>query len=332
LSDIAALVTKLSELGINGPRHFDQRNISSFGRLLGSGSQFDVYEDSAWNVHEVQRVYKRVKPFALDAKGSDISTSLRARLRTVYLEIASLCHPLRRSNRNIVNLIEWGYDYPTSDLDLRLPLVVMERARAPLDTFLSGQKRSKDSQLARLHHHLSLDISSGLECVHESGLIHGDMKPSNILIFENDQSPVKYTAKLSDFGQCIFLGEDGGGSEAFDLYRGSPCWQPPEIITRDSISAPRASSVLLKADSFAFALVVLSTFLRNGRPLAEEPAGDLGAVRVQCSVDIGHLETSLSMQKMLLSLMETALITEGQSRPDVHPALLACDATSYHEW
>lgn len=49
---------------------------------------------------------------------------------------------------------------------------------------------------------LSLDIASGLHELHAHGVIHGDLKPNNILVFKAQAGP-GYTAKLADFGSAI---------------------------------------------------------------------------------------------------------------------------------
>lgn len=53
---------------------------------------------------------------------------------------------------------------------------------------------------------LSLDITSGLDALHTHGVIHGDLKPNNILVFKAPTGP-GYTAKLADFGSAILRSE-----------------------------------------------------------------------------------------------------------------------------
>ena len=50
---------------------------------------------------------------------------------------------------------------------------------------------------------LCIDITSGLEALHAQGVIHGDMKPNNVLVFHPRGRG--YTAKLADFGSSILL-------------------------------------------------------------------------------------------------------------------------------
>jgi serine/threonine protein kinase len=52
---------------------------------------------------------------------------------------------------------------------------------------------------------LALDVASGLECLHRCSVLHGDVKPDNILLFPRTGSDESgsYMAKLTDFGNAI---------------------------------------------------------------------------------------------------------------------------------
>jgi serine/threonine-protein kinase len=62
---------------------------------------------------------------------------------------------------------------------------------------------------------------SGLKAIHSKGVIHGDIKPANILMTE------KKVPKISDFGVATILHK-----KKFPLpfFRGSSCWAAPEIL------------------------------------------------------------------------------------------------------
>lgn len=65
---------------------------------------------------------------------------LRSHLRTLQVEIISLCHKRIQRHRNIVDLVSWGYDYPAADLSMRLPVLIMEKAMCSLYDFLHENK------------------------------------------------------------------------------------------------------------------------------------------------------------------------------------------------
>ena len=61
---------------------------------------------------------------------------------------------------------------------------------------------------------LALQVLRGLESLHNSGLVHQDLKPSNVLQFHGKEEGVPLglpLLKLTDFGCSSFLGEGGAG-------------------------------------------------------------------------------------------------------------------------
>lgn len=82
--------------------------------------------------------------------------------------------------------------------------------------------RSYDSALRKTH--LSCDIALGLAALHACGFVHGDIKPSNIILQSHPSRAV--VAKLSDFnGVCP---KESYGSNPYSF--GTPEWQAPEAI------------------------------------------------------------------------------------------------------
>ncbi|QPG74062.1 hypothetical protein FOA43_001383 [Brettanomyces nanus] len=74
------------------------------------------------------------------------------------------------------------------------------------------------------------DVVSGLEYLHNQGIIHRDIKPSNLLINKDD------VVKISDFGISFAANLDGNGlSDDFELAKtaGTPAFLAPELCTTD---------------------------------------------------------------------------------------------------
>jgi len=68
------------------------------------------------------------------------------------------------------------------------PFFVMDLADSDLSSLIQNNKLSKDEKIKVI-----FDVMAGLEFLHNRGLIHRDMKPENILLFNG-------VYKISDFG------------------------------------------------------------------------------------------------------------------------------------
>ncbi|XP_056162311.1 serine/threonine-protein kinase/endoribonuclease IRE1a-like [Syzygium oleosum] len=70
------------------------------------------------------------------------------------------------------------------------------------------------------------NMVSGLICLHGKGIIHGDLKPQNVLITKNENGSL--VAQLSDIGISKRLPEDTSSSGDHATGCGSPGWRAPE--------------------------------------------------------------------------------------------------------
>ncbi len=99
-----------------------------------------------------------------------------------FLNEAEVAGQLRHPN--IIRILETGHE--GDDVWFAMP-----RLRSSLDTAIEGeQKRLPEADVARV----ARDIARGLAFAHDTGVIHRDIKPQNILF--NDEG----TAVLTDFG------------------------------------------------------------------------------------------------------------------------------------
>ncbi len=110
--------------------------------------------------------------------------------------------------------------------------IVMELVEGQnLADFIREHGPLSDEELAPI-----LDgIADALDAAHAQGVIHGDVKPGNVLLGANGQ------VKLCDFGIARRLGDDPDGPRA-----GTPFYTAPELIAGDEIS-PRADVYSLGA-------------------------------------------------------------------------------------
>jgi len=95
--------------------------------------------------------------------------------------------------------------------------IVMELVEAPnLEEVVARQGRLAGERVAAL----GLEVLSALEAAHRAGIVHRDVKPSNILL------PEDASAKLSDFGIAQLQGDPQ--LTASGIVLGSPASMAPE--------------------------------------------------------------------------------------------------------
>jgi serine/threonine-protein kinase len=144
--------------------------------------------------------------------------------------IARLSHP------NIVGLYDLGPDYLITAY-VHGPNL-QHRMRAPIEPALA-------LRVAR-------QIASALDHAHESGVVHRDVKPSNILLDEEEN------AYLADFGIARLLDEDS----ASDVGAGTPAYMAPEQANGD-LATPLS-------DQYALGRTLLALLV--GDRLPQDPA------------------------------------------------------------
>lgn len=102
------------------------------------------------------------------------------------------------------------------------------------------------------------DLASALSCAHRAGIIHGDVKPSNIRVTEDDK------VKLVDFGVARFASQVFGS----DRVLGTPAYLSPEQIEGRKQDG--------RSDLFSLG-VVLYEMITGVRPFAGDSLGEVCA-------------------------------------------------------
>lgn len=187
------------------------------GQVLGRGGMSVVYR-----AHDLALERDvAIKVFSARPSSSDDVRVQEAEARL----LASFAH------HNLVTLLDAGVDtLEGGDRQVYLVMELVEgqdlrarlrRGRLPLDDVA----------------HLGFDLASALEYVHERGVTHRDMKPSNVLLVDHgaDQRP---RVKLADFGVATF---EGRGDDDGDFVTGTAAYLSPEQV--DGQDAQAASDV-----------------------------------------------------------------------------------------
>ena len=176
----------------------------------------------------------------------------------------TLTHPSLQQHPNITRLLRYDL-VPDEHGQIVVPALIMERATyGNLHDFLHQVFPSLDAQYKV---DLCADATAGLAALHQAGIIHGDVKADNILIFHatDPSGRRKYVAKLSDFGSAIFLDEARQPNRQF-RYHGTSLTNAPETLEQFGKNAIPAD-MLVRCDNYSLGLVYLQVL-----------AGDLDAL------------------------------------------------------
>jgi serine/threonine protein kinase len=186
----------------------------------------------------------------------------KQRIEKVYFELRVLLHETIRHHANIVDIICIAWEIHGSDPRDRIPfpVLVMEHAEfGALSSYQASNALTWDQK-----RRICLEVACGLEVLHNSGIIHGDVKSENVLLFPCDQQV--FRAKLSDFG-CSLLDDD------YDhkiLVVGTRIWSAPETL-----SGPVSKEWASKADVYSFGLLSFRICMDGRNPFWALPIFDL---------------------------------------------------------
>ncbi|RUS15516.1 kinase-like domain-containing protein [Endogone sp. FLAS-F59071] len=175
------------------------------GQPIGSGASMQVFEGTCIIAGTVTKVAFKRPHIVMDEK---MRKKNFVRLTSVIKRELTIMEQLKSSS-NIVNIYGLAFAGLT-------PVLIVELAQYSLDHYLSSayQRGCPISWTEKIQ--LCCDICEGLLALHGAGVVHGDIKASNVLVFIKDDGTS--TAKISDFGfSSTFLseGDSGGGTLAF---------------------------------------------------------------------------------------------------------------------
>jgi serine/threonine protein kinase len=167
-----------------GGASFEVRQV--YPSTIISRSEDKLFEGRAWVAVKHARV--EVDGMSVEDVYSELATELQI-----------LRHPPLLKHQNIIDLLAVVYhDAGDTDTPNILPALVMEWA---------DFGNVKDYQLTKptIPYAEKLDIirdtANGLKALHDCGLIHGDIKPSNLLVCRH--STRSFVVKLTDFGFAL---------------------------------------------------------------------------------------------------------------------------------
>ncbi|KAL9017410.1 MAG: hypothetical protein Q9185_005288 [Variospora sp. 1 TL-2023] len=323
ITDLKRLLDVLSTHQIPGPKLIRLRQ--EFCTPLGHGGQGNVYGVSTTFAQKAWEIQARNGDFGAKSLALHWTQCVVKHLRTdqrrndvqhAFREITQLCNPSLRAHPNIVRLVAWGLSLDALeavnvDSLLSAPLLILERAHCNLAQLI----RSQDYETAPFEElcHLSLDVGNGLGAVHSAGIVHGDLKLENILIFEVQSISKRWTAKLCDFASAVSI-SPMSDSRASASYLGSDTWLPPECYEKKFLQVPLPRS-LVPCDIFVYGLVVWAIFVG----IHFSPLYKIQTVE-------GHgsdIALHMGEQRFYARAKESVTACFSSSRSDIHQLLAA---------
>ncbi|KAG7428127.1 U-box domain-containing protein 70 [Fusarium oxysporum f. sp. raphani] len=274
--DFLCQVSALGSLRCIAQSEIDKTRLSPYG----AGASMTVYpglwskkkDDGSTTKDVVAIKYCNITAPQGASSLRDCRDQISSRLKSVLYELEVMSSRDTRHSDTFpeVYAMSWEDCQTPAGITIYQPILIVEPAIATLEEYIcNGWPPSIVRHEAEKRFIVSLH--SAMSYLHEHcGVVHGDLKPGNILIFLNRYSGEVH-AKLSDFGLAFPIHDSEIRKARRENWRplGTRYWSAPEMCFQDmsfgSMLTPYA------ADYYSFGLVVW--FILFGYPVSESDQG-----------------------------------------------------------
>jgi eukaryotic-like serine/threonine-protein kinase len=153
-------------------------------------------------------------------------------------------------------------------------------------------------------------VAHSLKILHDRGIVHGDLKPSNVLI---KRTELGYTTKLIDFDNAYLAGEPPPPEEIV----GTMNYYAPELVGYIQEAGTAAHELTQKADIFALGLIY-SEYLTGRPPRFDATSYQYAGVAVRAGEVLRLPSTALPAP--MVELVDRMLLADPTARPTVGEA------------
>ena len=152
---------------------------------------------------------------------------------------------------------------------------------------------------------LGYDLSLGLDYMHDAGVVHRDVKPANIMLFDYRGDDARLRAKLTDFGVALIARDPQPHNGTFT---GTAAYMSPEQARGDAVGP--------ESDIYSLGLVLLQCL--TGVTAYPGPALESAVARLLRPPAIPN-----DAEEGFRVLLRAMTALEPQDRPSAHEASLA---------
>jgi serine/threonine protein kinase len=224
-SDLIGYRNVLSYASALGISIFPENAIELHHEPIGQGSRSATFR-GILHEHGNSRVVAVKQPnfsFTRD-KAEEEESVQHLGLSSIIQEVRILADPKLKSHPNLPHVVGAFFKAESAPVGIR-PCVIFELATSDFALFLRACPQSDNDTKKLLK--ACLQIANGICALHAYGLVHGDIKPENVLMFERQGEIV---ATVADLGTC-------GSPSQEEVIIGTQAYWAPEIHLKSPLRA-----------------------------------------------------------------------------------------------